>query len=354
MEIINHLGDESYYEFDGNILKAYIALTPVEEKDNAFIDAIIDNAFREHADWFRQYLAMFAYTSHKRLPMLVLFGPRGTGKNAVTWIMRSMWPGLSTKWDGKKGGFQPEEEKRFAYVDENGTFTKEQYEDFKAKNGNEYFTVELKYRDPKTVRNNLCLALMSNNTPPMYVNSDELPTDKKDNQFFVYNMTNKVTNKDPDIFKKIERKIGHYVRTVLKDEFEKIQKQDLTDGCRYGIPVPITPEEEQMFQMNQTQTSIRADDAIIEIVNLLENNRSGSLSDWESDQKKVVSKGIIPIDLLRRGGGNLDAVRKELQRRGVLEPGESKVHSIYGRKKRCYHIQSVPEELEGLIKLEDN
>ncbi|MAO64033.1 MAG: hypothetical protein CL666_03455 [Balneola sp.] len=83
VEIINHIGDESYYEFDGDTIKAYIALTPVEEENNDFIDAIIDNAFGEHAEWFRQYLAMFAYTSHKRLPMLVLYGKRGTGKNAV-------------------------------------------------------------------------------------------------------------------------------------------------------------------------------------------------------------------------------------------------------------------------------
>ncbi|MAO64034.1 MAG: hypothetical protein CL666_03460 [Balneola sp.] len=263
-----------------------------------------------------------------------------------------MWAGLSTKWDGKKGRFQPEEEKRFAYVDENGTFTKEQYEDFKAKNGNEYFTVELKYRDPKTVKNNLCLALMSNNNPPMYVNSDELPTDEKDNQFFVLEMTNKPDKKDPDIFKKIERKIGHYVRTVLKDEFDRIQDEGISDGCRYGIPVPITPEEEQMFQMNQTQTSIRADDAILEILNIIEDRRNWS--NWSRGLINTICKGTIPVFLLRKAGGNLDAVRKELQRRGVLRRGESEVISIGGKKHRCYHIQNVPDELKGHIKLEDD
>ncbi len=198
---------------------------------------------------------MYAYTNYQHLPTLVMYGGRGTGKSTFSQLVSDIYPSLATDWSGHEGNFTPEAEKKLAVVEENEAGdNKGQYKTLKKYTGQPYLRVNNKYQPEYLVPNNLNIILLSNEPIPLYVEKGELPTDESNNQFFVWSFPMLEGIPDAGYGQKLRARLGHYVRTELKEVFESIG----TGYTRYGIPVPITEAEKRLFANNATNHRVRS------------------------------------------------------------------------------------------------
>ena len=81
--------------------------------------------------------------------------------------------------------------------------------------------VNKKFQDPYEVKNNMNIILLANDNIPLYVNREEMPTDERNNQFFVYELpeVNKGKRR-ADMQKMLVDRLGYYLRTELNDVFD--------------------------------------------------------------------------------------------------------------------------------------
>ena len=85
--------------------------------------------------------------------------------------------------------------------------------------------------------------------------------------------------------KKLEERIGYYVRTELKAVFAGLK----FNGNRYSIKVPITSEESGLFESNVTEEEGVAEKIVDKIVD----NAKGT-----STYVKFLSDGWVPIEII--------------------------------------------------------
>jgi len=133
---------------------------------------------------------------------------------------------------------------------------------------------------------------------------------------------------------KLRERLGNYIRTELKTVFEGINK----NYTRYGISVPITKYEEQLFDNNTTNIEAQADLVLEKI-----ENRYNAYSPNE-DVYIVYSKKYLPYVLVEeyaKGGIHPNAIIKNLKKRKIIG---QKMERKTGNKKKfnSYKIIKLP------------
>ena len=232
--------------------------------------------------------------------------------------------------------FSPEAQCKLAIIEENSTLNKDQYKVLKQYSGTSELRVNIKYIPEYNVRNNMSIILISNEEIPMYVEASELPTDERNNQFFMYRCTKVANNIDPMFEIKLKERLGHYVRTELKRVFEAT---DYTQG-RYGIRVPITQEERDIFRENRTRLEELSEELLAAIENELTDREP-----THNHYQNMLLSGFVATGFAKQiVGQDALSVLKHLAKKGVL--GEAK-RGTYGNKAyRGRFFKNIPDEIK--------
>ena len=333
---INNIGDvnatESTFVFDqvaGNITVKIKAL-PVNIRDNDFMEKYFDNAFGQYKTFIKEWLAVYVYSNYVKLPTIILTGDRGVGKNTFAESILAIFPVLSEIARDLQNNFTPFAEKKLLIIDESASNGKVQYQMLKKFSGQKFLEVNKKYLAQYQVQNNMNIIFLSNDELPIYVERDELPTDTRNNQFFVYRMKPH-SGFDAKLQEKIIDRLGHYVRSELKSVFEALN----LSAYRYAIDTPITPEEKKLFNNSVTDIEAEAD----RLIDVLETR----MTDPTWNFYKFTQAGIIPSsffnDFCQNYKGNKVKVIQNLQKRGYLTNDPSQHYQqIEKQRPYCYKL----------------
>ena len=179
--------------------------------------------------------------------------------------------------------------------------------------------------------------MLTNDKVPIYVKRDELPTDSKNNQFFVYELPPIKTGINTDIQSDLVNRLGHYIRTELKQVYEGLNM----DGYRYSIDVPITPEEKLLFQCSTTDLEADADKFIEKMV--LSKNEVYST---------FFEKGYVPVQFFKDfdiSANHYNRVIKNLVKRGLLMGNTERI-MVKNERQSCYKMTDLlKDELDEAI-----
>ncbi len=321
---VEYLGDHSasaaFYLVDQTkgIISVHHPILPVNIQDNALIEDYLDSLFGPYKDFIKQWMAVFCFTNYQKLPTLIFTGPRGSGKSTFAELLMEVYKPLSTDWEGVFKNFDYEFENKLLVVEENDRDTTDQYKIFKTITGSREKTVNKKFKDPYRIKNNANLILLSNEPIPMYVKKEEMPTDPKNNQFFVYEFSPFNGPIDTQLFQKLVDRLGHYCRTELAAVFSKLNMDDK----RYSIEVPITAEEKALFESNVTEI----DSEVNDIIEFLNQRMTTSVGD-DFKFASFIKAGFLPSKLIKHysGGKATSASKvKNLNKRGFILPEQKK------------------------------
>ena len=323
----------SYYSvnlLDG-LVTVNIAAIRQDVIDNNFIEDYLSSTFGMYKDFIKQYLAMYVFTNYTQLPTLVLYGPRGSSKTTFAGMVADIYPSLYLDWTGEPGSFTQECEKKLLIIEENLIDEKSQYKTLKKYTGQEELMVNKKYQPEYMVKNNVNIILVSNEMIPLYVEKTEMPTDPTNNQFFVWEFKQLKTLADGTFRNKLKERLGNYIRTELKTVFNGINK----NYTRYGIQVPITTYEQELFDNNTTNIEAQAD----LVLEKIENRESSFFPDEEPYE--LYRKGYLPVTLVEeyaKGGIHPNTIIKNLKKRNKIE--HKAIRKIIKDKKfTCYKLK---------------
>ena len=245
---------------------------------------------------------------------MIFSGGRGTGKSTFAEIVAEIFPTMSFQWSGNEEGFTYEVEKKLLIVEENLSDKVSQYKTLKKYTGQKYATVKKKFKDPYQVRNNTNIMLLSNELIPLFVSRDELPTDTRNNQFFVYEFPTLSGSIDPQLHEKILARLGHYIRTELKTVFDGLS----STGFRYSIDVPITDAERELFAAN---TSDVESDVDMLLQRLVEQYSTSTFPD-DMPYFPFIEQGQLPVLWIKyysQSTRHYNQVIKGMRRQRLLE-----------------------------------
>jgi len=307
--------DESYYEVDLGlgVITAHHRAIPIDIQDNQLVEDYLKDRFGQYLTFIKQWLAVYCYTNYKKLPTIIFNSDRGNGKSSFVEIIAEIFPTLSFQWGGNEDGFTYEVEKKFLTVEENQSEKVSQYKTLKKYTGQKNATVKKKFKDPYQVKNNMNIIILSNDAIPLFVSRGELPTDTKNNQFFVYEFPEITGAIDPDLQEKILARLGHYIRTELKTVFDGLS----TSGFRYSIDVPITDAEKELFAANTTDLESDVDVLIDRLV------RQYDEESFPQDEPfySFIKEGYLPVQWIKNytnGTRHYNQITKAMRRQRLV------------------------------------
>jgi hypothetical protein len=244
---------------------------PVIKKDNKYVDNWLASIFGEHANFIKNWLALFSYLNYVPLPSIILNGVRGAGKTTFGELLQDMFPDMGAFWKAdNKENYTDFFQKKVLVIEENDeTDKRTQYTNIKSVSGASTLTVNLKYGAKFTVRNNASIVILSNNARPLFVVSSEAPRDESTNQFFMLTLKTAPEKINSAIRWELRDRIGYYIRTELRHRYEQWKTTSMSQH-RYGLPVPIT--EDLTFIYSSSRTSL--DDESDDIYNILTEGRN--------------------------------------------------------------------------------
>jgi hypothetical protein len=313
------------------VVRVDIAAIQPEVIDNQFIEEYLKSTFGKYKDFIKEYLAMYVYTNYTTLPTLILYGPRGSSKTTFAGLVADIFPSLYMDWSGEPHNFSQECEKKLLIIEENLIDEKSQYKTLKKYTGQEELLVNKKYQPEYMVKNNVNIILISNEMIPLYVEKTEMPTDPTNNQFFVWEFQQLNTLVDGTFRQKLKERLGHYIRTELKNVFDGINK----NYSRYGIEVPITGYEKELFDNNTTNIEAQAD----LVLEKIENRESTFIPDEE--EYELYRDGFLPVTLVEeyaKGGIHANTIIKNLKKRKKIE--QKAIRKMKSNKRfTCYKLK---------------
>ncbi|MDX9759093.1 MAG: DUF5906 domain-containing protein [Bacteroidota bacterium] len=326
-----------YEESDFDILwkrgeiKVKIAARRPDVQDNALLESCLDQWFGDRKSVIKQWMALYAYTNFKQLPTLILIGERGTGKTQFAEMVGEIFPSLSLPPDDLKSQFNQYALMKLIYIDEMTRDGKLEYELLKKLSGSGYVDVNIKHIPQHKRRSNLNLILMSNNLTPIFVRRGEEPKDESNNQFFVHKFSKLNVQIDPDLAEKLRERIGHYVRSELREIYESVKND--TMGKRYSMLVPITEEEKALFANNTTELESKTDRIINATVDAV-------LDENKDDFYGHIMKGYLPHEFIEnqvdRSRSRATSIIQELRERGYLTYAETRRITVDCRRAMSY------------------
>ncbi len=333
---IDSLGDAringSVFEVkkDDGIIEVHYAPIAVDIENNQFVEDYLQSTFKEHKDFIKQWLAAYCYTNHRPLPTLILVGKRGTGKNTFAEMVAEIYKPLSTFWQLSKDAFNPAYEKKLLIADETLTDDKRNYTELKKIVGANEHPINKKYTPHYMAKNNMNVIILSNRLLPIFVESSEMPKSPESNQFFVYEFPDLVGPVDAQLALKLKQRIGLYVRSVLKREYERMDMS----AFRYGMKVPITSAEYRLFNSSISEEDSLKDKFIHELVEKLEKDthwteREHVLDGWISSQ--------VFNDLDLKDKDKRTVVRR-MRELGLLSGDEPVRVMIKAERRYCYKM----------------
>ncbi len=330
-----------------------VAAAPVKYRDNSFINKFLQDRFGTYAENVKQWMAVYAYCNYRKLPILIVTGNRGSGKNTFAEMILSMYPSLSQFWRGYLAGFTDEVEKKLLIADEAFSDNPVHYSHLKQMIGASEHVVNKKYREPYVVKNNLNIIILSNSKVPIYVNPNEVPTSETNNQFLVVDFHPLTGQIDPLLGQKLATRIGHYIRTELKTIIDKMT----FDSFRYSIPVPITEAERTLFVNNGNDI----DNAAANIVQSLESLLLEPASDPNGEIGRtalefVRNHGLLPLNWFRRAirDQRLDEskITRRLVEMEIIKSFEKKRSQCHHRRELCYVLtEKIREKLKMQVEV---
>ncbi|MFH1514912.1 MAG: primase-helicase family protein [bacterium] len=251
------------YELDipGNALVYKYPALPENIADNTFIDAWLEGMFGIYTSFIKNWLAMYCYTNYVTLPVIVLTGERGTGKNTFAEMVGKIFPSLMGLWDGDARHFTDVYVNKLLFVDENPNADKAtQYTEIKKLTGNARIPINKKYQPEYYAPNNIKIIIATNDPKPMFVKWQEAPKSESVNNFFMHQCpvvpVSKINNR---LASELEDRLGHYVRTELKVRYEKLAAvSDIRS--RYALPAYITPLARRIFASSKTSVDTETEE----------------------------------------------------------------------------------------------
>jgi hypothetical protein len=244
------------------ILEIIMAPIPVKIKDNKYInDWIVELVGPVAAEYIKDMIMASAFLNFRKLPVLIMMGERNSGKTTLAEAIGSIFPDSYTKWDGKPNQFNPYLEKRIVLIDEALLNKSEAYNMFKEICGEKEHTVNKKHKAQYQVMNNTMFFLASNNYNPLYFRYQEMPKSERDNQWMVIEFANR-SDQAIDAFKftEIMDRWGWYIRSEMRERYERFLADGNGRKNRYTIPNPVTELLIQMFENAKTNLDYLADD----------------------------------------------------------------------------------------------
>jgi uncharacterized protein DUF5906 len=300
-DFIGGEGRELSYEYRSDRFVAYSPLPAVDLKDNVYIDKFLADLFAEHVDFIKSWIAFYTYSNFLHLPILILTGPRGTGKSLFAEVVGMIYKNLFGRFDTSTN-YTEHNGLKLAIIEEADEIdNRKLYSILKDVGGTEKLIKNVKYGPKSIVRNNLNIIVISNNRTPLYLKSKEFPTSEFNNQFFVFNLKPVNGSLNNRLKEEIGRRIGWWLRTEIKDLYEQLQNRNDSERfrCRYQIPVPITADELLLFENNTTESELAIQEFLDDLKTdylLVSDLRSLSWKSGISEhqiKRKLVEMGVI-------------------------------------------------------------
>ena len=244
---VNGYVDEISYDFTQSGLLVKIPPAPVIDKNNQIILDYVNSMFGNYSDFILDWMALYAYTNYKTLPIIVLTSKKRTaGKTTFASLLMSMYPDHSSLIKTLDRHFNTFYENKLLVIDEAEENRRAVYDEIKRVMGSPTITVERKFINPYSIKPNLSIVILSNKTTPLFFDKTEVDlTDTNSNQFFFLRL-NPVKQVDNTLLEKFNNNIGWFVRTELRSRYEGWLNND-NSAYRYHIPTPITPELKEEF-----------------------------------------------------------------------------------------------------------
>jgi uncharacterized protein DUF5906 len=300
-DFIGGEGKDLSYQYINDRFIAYAPLPSADIKDNGYIDKFLTDLFAEHADFIRSWIAYYTYSNFLHLPILILTGPRGTGKSLFAEVVGMIYKNLFGRFDTSTN-YTEHNGLKMAIIEEADEIdNRKLYSILKDVGGTEKLIKNVKYGPKTIVRNNLNIIVISNNRTPLYLKSKEFPTSEYNNQFFVFNLKPVNGSLNNRLKEEIGRRIGWWLRSEIKDLYIQLQNRNDSElfKCRYQIPVPITTDELLLFENNTTESELAIKEFLDDLKTdylLVSDLRSLSWKSGISEhqiKRKLVDIGVI-------------------------------------------------------------
>jgi hypothetical protein len=218
----------------------WIPPIPVQIKDNRYINTWLEKTFEGYTEFIKDWVAIWTHANHQGLPMLVFNGERGVGKTTFGAFLQSIYPKLTSEWNGQDHNFTDYLDSKLLIIEEANTDKKEQYDRIKKVSGEPIHTVNRKFMIPYQKKNNTSMVLITNAFSPLYLDHTEIPPGPDQNQFFMITFKRQMSL-NSKIKEELAERSGYYVRTELRERYEMWANSPIGKENRYGIPCPLTP-----------------------------------------------------------------------------------------------------------------
>jgi hypothetical protein len=197
--------------------------------------------------------------------------------------------------------------------------------------GVDYYNIESLLSEEEIMIRDTVREFVSNEMIPLYVEKTEQPTDPTNNQFFVWEFQQLNSLPDGTFRNKLKGRLGHYIRTELKTVFNGINK----NYTRYGIPVPITTYETELFENNTTNIEAQADLVLEKI-----ENRDNAIY-VGATLFELFEDGFLPVALVgeyAKGPIHPNTIIKNLKKRNKIEH-KATMKTKNSKKYTCYKLK---------------